>query len=224
MMMDTGPAFSPEAVFFDCDGTLLLTADLHFEAMAEAVGRQGGRMPRDWYMALTGLGREETFARLAAEFGLSLDLPRLCTDSVALTVGLARRAVPNPPVAALARALAGRLPIAVVTNSEAAIARPFLLETGLLDLFDALVTVESAARAKPAPDLYIAAAGQLRVDIRRCLVLEDSAQGIAAAQAAGATCLDVRNAGWAARAASMVGGVMEPRGVAPRPMPEATDV
>ena len=174
-MMDTGPAFTPEAVLFDCDGTLLLTADLHFEAMAEAVRRQDGRMPRDWYMALTGLGREDTFSRLAAEFGLYLDLPQLCAESVALTAALARQAAPNPSVAALARSLAGRLPIAVVTNSEAAIARPFLWETGLLDFFDAVVTVEAAARAKPAPDLYIAAARELRVEIRRCLVLEDSA-------------------------------------------------
>jgi HAD superfamily hydrolase (TIGR01509 family) len=224
MMMDTGPAFTPEAVLFDCDGTLLLTADLHFEAMAEAVRRQDGRMPRDWYMALTGLGREDTFARLAAEFGLYLDLPQLCAESVALTAALARQAAPNPSVAALARSLAGRLPIAVVTNSEAAIARPFLRETGLLDFFDAVVTVEAAARAKPAPDLYIAAARELRVEIRRCLVLEDSAQGIAAAQAAGATCLDVRNAGWKAHAAAMLAHGPGPQGSSARPIAEATDI
>ena len=224
MKMNTGPAFTPEAVLFDCDGTLLLTADLHFEAMAEAVGRQGGRMPRDWYMALTGLGREDTFARLAAEFGLCLDLPQLCAESVALTAALAWQAAPNPPVAALARSLAGRLPIAVVTNSEAAIARPFLRETGLLDLFHAIVTVEAAARAKPAPDLYIAAARELRVDIRLCLVLEDSAQGIAAAQSAGATCLDVRNAGWEARAAAILARVPGPQGSSARPIAEATDI
>lgn len=206
-MMGKSPACTPEAVLFDCDGTLLLTADLHFEAMAEAVRRQGGRMPRDWYMALTGLGRADTFVRLALEFGLSPDLPRLCAESVFLTAGLADHAVCNPPVADLARSLAGRLPLAVVTNSEAVIARSFLSAAGLDDLFDAIVTVEAAARPKPAPDLYLVAAARLRVDIGRCLVLEDSAQGIAAAQSAGATCLDVRNPDWADRVAGMLATV-----------------
>lgn len=218
-MTRTGPAFTPEAVLFDCDGTLLLTAELHFEAMAEAIRRQGGRMPRDWYMALTGLGRHDTFRQFAHDFGLHLDLPRLVQDSVALTTGLAHRAAVNPQVAALARALSGRLPIAVVTNSEAAIARAMLRETGLEGLFDAVLTVESAARPKPAPDLYLGAAWHLGVDVTRCLVLEDSAQGIAAAGAAGAACLDVREAGWSGRAAALLAGLPARAGA----MPAATD-
>lgn len=199
-MTKKDPAFTPEAVLFDCDGTLLLTADLHFEAMAEAVRRQGGQMHRDWYMALTGLGRRDTFLQLEADFGLQLDLPRVISDSVALTVALSHRAKPNPPVAALARKLTGRLPVAVVTNSERAIAEGFLRALGLTDLFDAILTVESAARPKPAPDLYLAAAERLGVNIRRCLVLEDSAQGIEAAISAGARCLDVRDPDWVGEA------------------------
>jgi HAD superfamily hydrolase (TIGR01509 family) len=184
--------FRPEAVLFDCDGTLLLTADLHFEAMAEAARRQGLTMPRDWYMALTGLGRRDTYLQLVQDFGGTPDLERLISESVALTVALAPRAVANPPVARLAGALAGRMPVAVVTNSEAVIARAFLRAAGLLALFDTVVTVEDAARPKPAPDLYLTAAARLAVQPDRCLVLEDSAQGLAAGAAAGARCVDVR--------------------------------
>ncbi len=59
--MPVSPHFLPKAILFDCDGTLLLTADLHFEAIAEAALAQGADMPRDWYMSLTGLGRKDLF-------------------------------------------------------------------------------------------------------------------------------------------------------------------
>lgn len=187
---------TPEAILFDCDGTLLLTADLHFDAISGAAASQGAVMPRDWYMSLTGLGRQDLFARFSADFALSLDVPRLSTDSIALTVGLANQAQENPTVTALARAVAGHLPIALVTNSEAAIANSFLAATGLDRLFDAIVTVEQALAPKPAPGLYLLAADRLGVEITRCLVLEDSRQGIEAANSAGAVCLDVREADW----------------------------
>jgi beta-phosphoglucomutase-like phosphatase (HAD superfamily) len=195
--MPVSPDFRPKAILFDCDGTLLLTADLHFEAIAEAAQAQGATMPRDWYMSLTGMGRQDLFARFAGDFSLSLDLPRLIRDSIAMTVALAPRATENPGVTALMRAVSGRMPLALVTNSEAPIATSFLAATGLADHFDTVVTVEEAETPKPAPDLYLLAAGRLGVPIHHCLVLEDSAQGIEAANRAGAPCLDVREPGWA---------------------------
>ena len=189
-------AAPPEAVLFDCDGTLLLTADLHYEGMAAACAAQGCVMPRAWYMNVTGLGRKDTFAQFAAEFDLALDHPRLVADSIANTAALADRTRINPAVAALAQNLAGTLPIAVVTNSEAIIAHAFLRAANLHDLFNAILTVEDAAHPKPDPALYLAAAAKLDVAIGKCVVLEDSAQGLAAAKAAGANCVDVRTQTW----------------------------
>lgn len=187
----------PEAILFDCDGTLLLTSDIHFKAISEAISRHGGVMPRAWYMARAGLGRRDLFAQFAADFAVELDLQRIVSDSIALTVTMAADARENPLVADVARRASGRLPIAVVTNSEAAIARAFLAETALHDLFDRILTCEDAARPKPAPDLYLEAASRLGVVPAGCFVLEDSDQGIQAAATAGMMCLDVRKPEWA---------------------------
>lgn len=190
------PAPLPRAILFDCDGTLLQTSDLHFTAISLAVERQGAHMPRDWYKALTGLGRQDLFATFARDFEARLDLPRAIGDSIAQTIARAAEARENPPVAALARLVSGRLPAAVVTNSETAIATALLREAGLLSLFDALFACESAPRPKPAPDLYLAAAARLDVSPPDCLVFEDSDQGILAARAAGMRCIDVREPAW----------------------------
>jgi beta-phosphoglucomutase-like phosphatase (HAD superfamily) len=193
---DTGFHPTPAALLFDCDGTLVLTADLHYNAISSAVARQGHQMPRDWYMSFTGLGRRDLFQRFAAEASATFDMDRLVEDSIALTVGLTGQVRENPLVAGLARRAFGRVPMAVVTNSEGSIARAVLAETRLTGLFDGIVTVEEAPRPKPAPDLYLAAAARLHVPPSVCLVLEDSDQGIDAARSAGMMWADVRSPDW----------------------------
>lgn len=186
----------PRAILFDCDGTLLLTSDVHFRAIAQALEWQGACVPRDWYMALTGLARRDLFKAYMRDFGVPLDLPRAIADSISATIALAAQARENPAVAALARQASGRVRSAVVTNSETAIASAFLREVGILHLFDALLGCDSAPRPKPAPDLYLAAAARLDVPPADCLVLEDSDQGVLAATTAKMACIDVRDPEW----------------------------
>lgn len=205
----------PEAILFDCDGTLLLTSDLHFRAISGAIARHGGVMPHAWYMARTGLGRRDLFAQFAADFSVALDVPRIVADSIALTVTMAADARENPLVADVARQASGRLPIAVVTNSEAAIAHAFLAETALHNLFDRILTCEDVALPKPAPDLYLAAAARLGVVPARCLVLEDSDQGIQAAISAGMSWFDVRSPNWPQQGKGLLDQLVAPCLIAP---------
>jgi len=59
------------------------------------------------------------------------------------------------------------------------------LEAAGLPLPPLLVSAEDAPRGKPAPDCFLLAASRLGVTAGRCLVFEDAAAGIAAAEAAG---------------------------------------
>jgi beta-phosphoglucomutase-like phosphatase (HAD superfamily) len=51
--------------------------------------------------------------------------------------------------------------------------------------FDAVVTAEEVDRGKPAPDIFLAAAGRLGLPPEACTVVEDSVPGCEAALAAG---------------------------------------
>jgi len=63
----------------------------------------------------------------------------------------------------------------------------------LLDLFEAVVTIEDVqGRGKPAPDMFLEAAQRLRVPPNECTVFEDSDEGIEAARRAGMSATDVR--------------------------------
>ncbi len=48
-------------------------------------------------------------------------------------------------------------------------------------------------RGKPHPDIFLLAASRCQVQPSDCVVIEDSAHGVAAAKAAGMTCLGLRN-------------------------------
>ncbi|NDO46158.1 HAD family phosphatase [Clostridium sp. MD294] len=60
-----------------------------------------------------------------------------------------------------------------------------LKRTGLLEHFDLAVCGDEIEKGKPSPDVFIKAAEKLNVPKQRCLVLEDSQNGIIAAKSAG---------------------------------------
>ena len=62
-----------------------------------------------------------------------------------------------------------------------------LRKVGLMDYFDGRIfSGYETPRSKPFPDVYLAAAQALRVDPRRCAVVEDTVTGVTAGVAAGA--------------------------------------
>jgi beta-phosphoglucomutase-like phosphatase (HAD superfamily) len=69
-----------------------------------------------------------------------------------------------------------------------------LREVGAAEGFAAVITGDTVARGKPAPDIYLVAAAALGLSPTVCLALEDSPNGVRAAKAAGMRCIAVPNA------------------------------
>jgi HAD superfamily hydrolase (TIGR01509 family) len=77
-------------------------------------------------------------------------------------------------------------PKAVASSSTVEGLARKLNQTGLWEMFDPHVySAEHVTHAKPAPDLFLHAARALALAPARCLVLEDSVNGVMAARAAG---------------------------------------
>jgi HAD superfamily hydrolase (TIGR01509 family) len=84
-----------------------------------------------------------------------------------------------------ARATAQRWTLGVASSANRPLIDLVLELTGLAPLFRATVSSEEVPRGKPAPDVYLEAARQLELDPTRCAAVEDSANGIRSAAAAG---------------------------------------
>ena len=185
------------ALIFDCDGTLVDTAPAHFYAITQALKLQGHSMDRDWYMARAGLTPDALLDAQEAAVAAAGKILPLNRETVFATYNDHFRAgLPLlrevAAVASLARAWHGRVPISVASNGRLANVQASLRATGLLPLFDLIVSADDVARGKPAPDVFLEAARRMRVPPAECVVLEDSEEGLRAATAAGMRAVDVR--------------------------------
>ncbi|MEO3859286.1 HAD-IA family hydrolase [Acrocarpospora sp. B8E8] len=80
-------------------------------------------------------------------------------------------------------------PTALVTSARRWWAEDRLRWLGVYDLVQTIVTAEDVTAGKPDPEAYLTAAARLGVEPADCVVFEDSLAGIAAARAAGMTCV-----------------------------------
>ena len=179
-----------DAVIFDCDGVLVDSEAPGLEATASYLQSHGlDYSAADLVRLFTGL-RDDVFeARLIAAYAQANGAPP-ADDFFDGLVGARRsqaselRAIDG--AAAAADALTVRK--AVASSSRAKYLESKLRRTGLYDRFAPHVySAEAVAQGKPAPDIFLYTADRLGVPPARCLVVEDSPNGVIAGLAAGMT-------------------------------------
>ena len=183
-----------EAVMFDMDGLLVDTEPLWFEVECAVMARLGG----DWSQAdqakLVGGSLEATLDYLLSKAASPVSRDRLAQWLLdGMVAGLARSPVRLRPGALelLSEVRAAGVPHALVTSSERVIMEAVFRATGLS--FEVTVCAEDVTRIKPDPEPYLLGSKLLDADPGRCVVLEDSPNGVAAAEAAGCRVIAVPN-------------------------------
>ena len=75
--------------------------------------------------------------------------------------------------------------IAIGSSTRTDIVKMELRDAGLIDYFDVIIGGDQAKASKPAPDVFLLAAAGLGADIKGCVIIEDSFNGVRAARASG---------------------------------------
>lgn len=191
----------PTAVVFDFDGTLVDTSTLNTDAVRDSFADLGLAVPEAWLREAPLADLSALRERLREDFGLHLtDSDREFVDRTrAHWLTRARHARPIARVVALARHLAGTVPMAVASANDGQVVRAGLAVAGLDDLFGIVVAREHVTRLKPAPDAYLLAAAELGTAPGNCLAFENTDEGITAALTAGLPVIDIRDRTWTAR-------------------------
>jgi len=84
-----------------------------------------------------------------------------------------------------------RYKLALATSTRAANLPPLFELLGFDNIFDAIVSADDTASAKPHPEPFLLAASRLHLAPPDCLVIEDGVLGVAGAKAAGMKCIGV---------------------------------
>ena len=90
--------------------------------------------------------------------------------------------------------MAATHPVAIASSAHRAVIEAAVDALGLHGVLDQIVSSDDVAAGKPDPGVYLLAAARLGVEPGRCLVVEDSVNGVRAGKAAGMTVVLVPNA------------------------------
>jgi beta-phosphoglucomutase-like phosphatase (HAD superfamily) len=173
------------AYIFDCDGTLADTMPTHYRAWQTALGVHAQNFPEAMFYELGGVPTARIVEILNERHGFGLCVSETVAHKEAVFLELSPQIAAIEPVVALAKRFHGVKPMAVASGGHRRIVMKTLRAIGIADLFEVVVTSEDYQRGKPSPDPFLEAALRLNVPPELCLVFEDTATGIAAANAAG---------------------------------------
>jgi len=180
------------ALLFDCDGTLVDSMPLHWRAWQETLRTFDVDVPVAFLAQLRGAIVTDMVAAVSRYCGRPIDAALFVPRKQARFRELLPGITEIKPVADLARAYAGRLPMAIVSGGCRRNVTASLRATGLLSLFPVILTADDPFPGKPAPDIMLEAARRLNVPPAACLVFEDGELGLASAAAAGMEATDIR--------------------------------
>jgi HAD superfamily hydrolase (TIGR01509 family) len=176
-----------QAYIFDCDGTLVDSMPLHYIAWVESLQQHDApfEFTEEVFYAHAGIKEQDVVKILNAQYGTNID--PVSVDELKMEIFRKRipEVQPVRPVAEFAKSLAGRFPMAVASGSEEPTVRGCLQATGLIHLFETIITPKLVKHGKPAPDMFLLAAERMGIAPSECLVLEDGNSGLEAAKAAG---------------------------------------
>ena len=183
---------TPKAIFWDNDGVLVDTEHLYFEANRQVLAGIDVPLTEEDYIDLFMVQARGAW-HLAEARGVSLDeIERLREERNAI---YARLLTETPclidGITEVLRALHGRFPMGVVTSSRRDHFDLIHERTDLRQYFDFVVTSDDCTRVKPHPEPYHRALELSGCQPAECLAIEDSERGLAAATAAGISCLVV---------------------------------
>lgn len=185
----------PDLIIFDCDGVLIDSETLASKLVARELTALGWEMDADEALRrFLGMNIGDMKPIVEAQLGIQLSAEWRQSMADKLIEALRKDSILIPGAdEMLKRVTEMGFDWRVASNSSDEEMVVKFTRTGLYDLtkgrcISAGSVIARGGKAKPAPDVFLAAAADAKVLPERCIVLEDSPLGTRGAVAAGMTC------------------------------------
>jgi HAD superfamily hydrolase (TIGR01509 family) len=174
-----------EAVVFDLDGVLIDSEPVWEEVRRDVVATYGGHWAPDAQRRLMGMSTQEWARYLSEDLGVGLPPDQVAALVIERMAEHYARELPLMPGAVdAARRLTEHWPLGLASSSPPALIETVLTAASIRSLFAVTVSTEEVPHGKPAPDVYLTAAGRLGVQPDLTAAVEDSSNGLRSAAAA----------------------------------------
>ncbi len=177
----------PRAVLWDMDGTLVDSANYHWQAWRDTMAREGRPITHEQFLATFGQRNDSILRQWLGEKATPASIQRVGDAKEVLYRQHVRRSGidPLPGVYEWIHQLHRKgWREAIASAAPRANVEVVLEALHAADCFEAIVSAEDVHRGKPDPEVFVIAATKLGVVAERCVVVEDAAHGIEAARAA----------------------------------------
>jgi len=185
-----------DVVLFDFDGTMMDTEWIIYEEVQRIFHNEGQELPLEEYSKCIGSSYEAWSPQTYLEelTGKTYDWETL---REARNQRIRERMANQPLMAGAVEALEfcrdHDLQLGVVSSSSHDWVDKWLEHHGVIHFFEHITCRGDAPRIKPAPDLFLKGAERFEIAPERCLVVEDSRNGMLAAHEAGMSVFAVPN-------------------------------
>jgi len=187
---------TPDALLFDLDGLLINTEVFSQRAFTDTTESHNLGDLSDFFLSLVGTNEQHHTIRLKEELGQLVDPVNfrkewvdrfhafLETEEIGLLPGV---------IEVLEFATQANIKCAVATSSTTKAAEKKIGDCGIRDYFQTITCGDQVEISKPHPEIYLKAGASVNADMAKSIGLEDSANGVKAATAAGLNVIQIPN-------------------------------
>lgn len=184
------------AVIFDMDGVIIDSEPIHFDIDMKTMKYLGFSISKEELEKYVGMTNPEMWLLIKNEYNLTQSVDEIIDYQLQNKISILRE-LDITPIEGIKELLSElknhAIAIGIASSSPRIFIEEVLKKFDLEDYFACIVSGEEVPRGKPAPDVYIEAAKQLRVDAKNCVVIEDSRNGVTAAKNAKMKCIGYKN-------------------------------
>lgn len=185
-----------KAVIFDMDGVIIDSEPMHARAAILALQKYDIEITFDYLQRFIGSTTKYMCHKMVEDFSIDADPEELLKLNNVMKEKLQKEEghTPIPFITELMKDLYHHGMKLIIASSSPADSIMDVMEAfDIKKYFQGFVSGTMVSHPKPAPDIFLEAAKRLGVDPGECLVIEDSSNGVAAAKAAGMTCIGFVN-------------------------------
>ena len=191
-----------KAFIFDFDGVLVDTTDIQVRSIVRALGRNGFdiRHPSDLDIVHSTITTKAKLVKFCDKGYINMNqVEKIYEDKKKIANELMLELDPKHYFCkreAFQYLTEQDIKIAVVTNANGQSTRMLLEHLGLMKYLHVLVTNNDVVNPKPHPEPYIRALmslARIGCDLEECIIFEDSAVGLEAARATGASVHEIKS-------------------------------